>query len=36
MSLQWVGDLGDGVHEGTPEDPRVVVIQVVPSEVRLL
>lgn len=25
----WVGDLGDGVHDGGPEDPRIGVIRVV-------
>lgn len=25
----WVGDLGDGVHDGGPEDPRIAVIRVV-------
>ena len=24
----WIGDLGDGKHDGGPEDPRVVVIKV--------
>ncbi|KAH9837453.1 Pyridoxamine 5'-phosphate oxidase like [Teratosphaeria destructans] len=24
----WVGDLGDGKHDGGPEDPRIVVIKV--------
>lgn len=24
----WVGDLGDGVHDGGPEDPRIGVIRV--------
>lgn len=24
----WLGDLGDGVHDGGPEDPRIVVIRV--------
>lgn len=24
----WVGDLGDGVHTGGPEDPRIGVIKV--------
>ena len=23
----WFGDLGDGVHTGTPEDPRMAVIE---------
>lgn len=24
----WVGDLGDGIHNGGPEDPRLAVIKV--------
>ncbi len=24
----WIGDLGDGVHNGGPEDPRIGVIRV--------
>ena len=24
----WFGDLGDGVHTGTPEDPRMAIIEV--------
>ncbi|KAI9756445.1 MAG: diphthine synthase [Chaenotheca gracillima] len=24
----WVGDLGDGTHDGGPEDPRIAVIKV--------
>lgn len=27
----WFGDLGDGVHNGTAEDPRMAVIKVEPS-----
>ncbi|GAA6044536.1 hypothetical protein JCM8097_000484 [Rhodosporidiobolus ruineniae] len=30
----WFGDLGDGVRTGEPGDPRIAVIQVVPSEIR--
>jgi general stress protein 26 len=30
----WFGDLGDGVHTGGAEDPRVSLIEVLPSEVR--
>ncbi|GAA5971210.1 hypothetical protein JCM11641_004186 [Rhodosporidiobolus odoratus] len=30
----WFGDLGDGVRTGEPGDPRIGVIQVVPSEIR--
>lgn len=24
----WIGDLGDGKHDGGPEDPRVGIIEV--------
>jgi hypothetical protein len=24
----WIGDLGDGKHDGGPEDPRIVLIKV--------
>ena len=24
----WFGDLGDGIHNGKPEDPRMAVIEV--------
>ncbi|MCJ1384498.1 hypothetical protein MMC17_007615 [Xylographa soralifera] len=27
----WFGDLGDGVHTGTPEDPRMSLIEVQPK-----
>lgn len=27
-SKAWFGDLGDGVHDGSPEDPRVKLIEV--------
>lgn len=30
----WVGDLGDGKHDGGPEDPRIVVIKVVSKTVQ--
>jgi general stress protein 26 len=30
----WFGDLGDGVHKGDENDPRVSAIQVVPDEIR--
>ncbi|KAJ7647376.1 hypothetical protein FB45DRAFT_975078 [Roridomyces roridus] len=30
----YFGDLKDGVHKGDAEDPRVSIIQVVPSEIR--
>ncbi|GAA5866956.1 hypothetical protein JCM1840_005919 [Sporobolomyces johnsonii] len=30
----WFGDKKDGVHTGEPEDPRVAVLEVIPSEIR--
>ncbi|KAA8914547.1 putative BLI-3 blue-light-inducible Bli-3 protein [Sphaerosporella brunnea] len=24
----WIGDLGDGVHDGGPEDPRIAIIKI--------
>lgn len=27
----WFGDLGDGVHTGGPEDPRMTLIEVQPK-----
>ncbi|KAI0645935.1 hypothetical protein C8Q79DRAFT_1091939 [Trametes meyenii] len=30
----WFGDLGDGVHKGDQNDPRVAIIEVVPEEIR--
>jgi hypothetical protein len=24
----WIGDLGDGTHDGGPEDPRIGIIRV--------
>lgn len=30
----WFGDLGDGIHKGDENDPRVAVIEVVPDEIR--
>ena len=30
----WFGDLGDGIHKGDQNDPRVAVIEVIPDEVR--
>ena len=27
----WIGDLGDGTHDGGPEDPRIGVIRVKTS-----
>ena len=29
----YFGDLGDGIHKGDENDPRVVIIEVVPDEV---
>ncbi|KAG9096678.1 hypothetical protein FS749_007974 [Ceratobasidium sp. UAMH 11750] len=34
LTKAWFGDLGDGVHKGDETDPRVVVIEVVPTEIR--
>ncbi|KAK4701892.1 hypothetical protein P7C70_g4341, partial [Phenoliferia sp. Uapishka_3] len=34
MLKGWFGDLKDGVHTGSWDDPRVAVIQVIPSEIR--
>lgn len=33
MIRAWFGDLGDGVHKGDEDDPRVSVIEVVPENV---
>ncbi|KAI0930165.1 hypothetical protein AcV5_006949 [Taiwanofungus camphoratus] len=30
----WFGDLGDGVHKGDQNDPRVALIEVIPAEIR--
>jgi general stress protein 26 len=30
----YFGDLGDGVHKGDENDPRVSIIEVVPCEIR--
>ncbi|KZT66365.1 hypothetical protein DAEQUDRAFT_813599 [Daedalea quercina L-15889] len=30
----WFGDLGDGIHKGDQNDPRVAVIEVIPEEIR--
>ncbi|KAB5591250.1 Protein bli-3 [Ceratobasidium theobromae] len=30
----WFGDLGDGIHKGDENDPRVVLIDVTPTEIR--
>lgn len=32
----WFGDLGDGVHKGDENDPRVSLIEVIPEEVSWL
>ncbi|GAA5874483.1 hypothetical protein JCM3774_005732 [Rhodotorula dairenensis] len=34
MIKSWFGDLKDGVRTGEPGDPRIGVIQVIPSEIR--
>jgi general stress protein 26 len=30
----WIGDLGDGTHDGGPEDPRIGIIRVKASTVQ--
>jgi len=30
----WFGDLGDGIHKGNEEDPRVSVLEINPTEIR--
>jgi hypothetical protein len=30
----YFGDLNDGVHHGNEDDPRVSIIEVVPTEIR--
>ena len=30
----WFGDMGDGVHTGCPEDPRMAIIEVQPTEIQ--
>ena len=30
----WFGDLGDGIHKGDQNDPRVAIIEVIPDEIR--
>jgi general stress protein 26 len=34
VTSAWFGDLGDGVHKGDANDPRVSIIEVVPDEIR--
>ncbi|KAG8721017.1 hypothetical protein FRC08_016327 [Ceratobasidium sp. 394] len=34
LTKAWFGDLGDGIHKGDENDPRVVIIDVIPSEIR--
>jgi hypothetical protein len=34
MTVAWFGDLGDGVHKGDFNDPRVSIIEVIPDEIR--
>lgn len=29
----YFGDLGDGIHKGNEDDPRVSIIEVIPDEV---
>lgn len=30
----WFGDLGDGIHKGDHNDPRVALIEVIPNSIR--
>lgn len=30
----YYGDLGDGIHTGKDDDPRISIIEVIPSEIR--
>ncbi|KAG8702297.1 hypothetical protein FRC09_004811 [Ceratobasidium sp. 395] len=34
LTKAWFGDLGDGVHKGDETDPRVMIINVAPTEIR--
>ncbi|KAH8107232.1 hypothetical protein BXZ70DRAFT_998026 [Cristinia sonorae] len=34
ITAAWFGDLGDGIHKGDQNDPRVALIEVFPEEVR--
>ncbi|QRV79666.1 pyridoxamine 5'-phosphate oxidase family protein [Ceratobasidium sp. AG-Ba] len=34
LTRAWFGDLGDGVHKGDSDDPRVIAIEVVPTYIR--
>ncbi|KAG8702298.1 hypothetical protein FRC12_009220 [Ceratobasidium sp. 428] len=34
LTKAWFGDLGDGIHKGDENDPRVEIIDVTPSEIR--
>ncbi|KAI0062861.1 hypothetical protein BV25DRAFT_1824904 [Artomyces pyxidatus] len=34
ITSAYFGDLGDGVHKGDENDPRVVAIEVIPDEIR--
>lgn len=36
MNKAWFGDKGDGVHDGTANDPRASVLVVSPNEIRYL
>lgn len=31
MAAAWFGDLGDGVHDASPDDPRMTLIEVKPK-----
>ncbi|KAL4254241.1 Stress Response and Developmental Protein [Abortiporus biennis] len=34
LTSAWFGDLGDNVHKGDRHDPRVSIIEIIPSEIR--
>ncbi|KAG8980188.1 hypothetical protein FRB90_007768 [Tulasnella sp. 427] len=34
MVSAWFGDLGDGIHKGNKDDPRVCIIEVIPDSIR--
>ncbi|KAI0038514.1 hypothetical protein FA95DRAFT_1551217 [Auriscalpium vulgare] len=34
LTAAYFGDLGDGIHKGDENDPRVVAIEVIPDEIR--
>lgn len=30
----YIGNLGDGVHTGNEEDPRLTIIEIIPDEIK--